>query len=91
MSVLLSILGILLYAVSAVVVVINSELHDVWDKGVFVLFLSFLSALFPVVNTVCAVFAIRTDVFKERAKDFWEDIKGEKNPFKGIKDMYKNT
>jgi hypothetical protein len=89
MSVLLTILGILLYAVSAVVVVINLELHDVWDKGVFVFFLSFLSVLCPVVNTVFAVFAIRTDVFKERAKDFWEDIKGEKNPFKGIKDMYK--
>jgi hypothetical protein len=82
-------LGILLYAVSAVVVVINSELHDVWDKGFFTLFLSFISAICPVVNTVCAVFAIRTDAFKEYTKEFWEDIRGEKNPFREIKETYK--
>lgn len=89
MTVLLTVLGILLYAVSAVAVVINAELHDIWEKGFLAFLLTFISAMCPVVNTVCAVFAIRTDVFKEHTKEVWEDIKGKNNPFKAIKDTYK--
>lgn len=74
-AVLLTVLGTLLYVVSAVVVVVNAELHDIWERGFFTFFLTFISAICPVVNTVCAVFAIRTDVFRYATKNFWEDIK----------------
>lgn len=75
MTVLLTILGISIYVICAAVVILNAELHDVWEKGFFTFFLTFISAICPVVNTVCAVFAIRTDVFRYAAKNFWEDIK----------------
>ena len=80
-AVLLTVLGTLLYVVSTVVVIINAELHDIWEKEFFTFLLTFISAICPVVNTICAVFAIRTDAFKEYAKL--------KNPFREIKDTYK--
>ena len=87
MSTLLTTLGILLYVVSAVVVVINAELHDIWERGFLTFFLTYVSAICPVVNTVCAVFAIRTDVFRDAAKSFWKEKI--KSMLKGIKDTYK--
>ena len=87
---LLTLLGILLYALSVVIVVEHSEFRDLWNMSSITCIMVFFSAMIPVVNTVLAVLAIRDAEFRKHIKAYCDKLKGN-NPIKEFANLYKTS
>lgn len=90
MSVVLTLLGILLYALSLVIVAEYSEFHDFWDMSIPACVMVFFSIMIPVVNTVLSVLAIRDAEFRKHIKAYCGKLKGN-NPIKEFANLYKTS
>ena len=88
MSVVLDLLLILLYALSAAIVAEHSEFRNFWDMSETTCVIVFFSAMIPVVNTVLAVLAIRDAEFRKHIKAYFDKLKGN-NPIKEFASLYK--
>lgn len=87
---LLTLLVILLYALSTTVVAWHSEFRDFWNMSSVTCTMVFLSAMIPVVNTVLAVLAIRDAEFRKHIKAYFDKLKGN-NPIKEFANLYKTS